>query len=142
MALHGAHRHHEALGDLPEPSMAAEVAELADVAGWPVIAEPFGKYHRGRVTPHGPLILRASQWLDRNRPERVLVAGRVTLDREVAHEEARAGISDTAHFAYPTYARAAAGPNSSAGFRPMNVTVRSAPAAPTRTAPASRGSSP
>ena len=28
------------------------------------------------------------------------------LDREVAHEEARAGISDTAHFAYPTYARA------------------------------------
>lgn len=73
------------LGDLPEPSMAAEVAELADVAGWPVIAEPFGKYHRGRVTPHGPLILRASQWLDRNRPERVLVAGRVTLDREVAH---------------------------------------------------------
>ena len=30
------------------------------------------------------------------------------LDREVAHEEARAGITDTAHFAYPTYARAAA----------------------------------
>ena len=32
----------------------------------------------------------------------------VELDREVAHEEARAGISDPAHFAYPTYARAAA----------------------------------
>ena len=31
------------------------------------------------------------------------------LDREIAQEEARAGISDTAHFAYPTYARAAAG---------------------------------
>ena len=30
------------------------------------------------------------------------------LDREVAHEESRAGISDPAHFAYPTYARAAA----------------------------------
>ena len=30
------------------------------------------------------------------------------LDREIAQEEARAGISDTAHFAYPTYARAAA----------------------------------
>lgn len=30
------------------------------------------------------------------------------LDREVAHEEGRAGISDPAHFAYPTYARAAA----------------------------------
>ncbi len=31
------------------------------------------------------------------------------LDREIAQEESRAGISDTAHFAYPTYARAAAG---------------------------------
>jgi flagellar protein FliJ len=29
------------------------------------------------------------------------------LDREISLEEQRAGISDTAHFAYPTYARAA-----------------------------------
>lgn len=29
------------------------------------------------------------------------------LDREIANEEARAGIADRAHFAYPTYARAA-----------------------------------
>ncbi len=29
------------------------------------------------------------------------------LDREIAAEEHRAGISDPAHFAYPTYARAA-----------------------------------
>ncbi len=29
------------------------------------------------------------------------------LDREIALEEQRAGISDTTHFAYPTYARAA-----------------------------------
>ena len=29
------------------------------------------------------------------------------LDREIAVEEQRAGISDVAHFAYPTYARAA-----------------------------------
>jgi flagellar protein FliJ len=29
------------------------------------------------------------------------------LDREIALEEQRAGISDMAHFAYPTYARAA-----------------------------------
>ncbi|MCJ2123698.1 flagellar export protein FliJ [Methylobacterium sp. J-077] len=33
----------------------------------------------------------------------------VELDREVAVEEARAGITDVGHFAYPTYARAAAG---------------------------------
>src|SRR5579871_2216003 len=30
------------------------------------------------------------------------------LDREIANEEKRAGISDPRHFAYPTYARAAA----------------------------------
>jgi flagellar FliJ protein len=29
------------------------------------------------------------------------------LDREIANEEKRAGISDISHFAYPTYARAA-----------------------------------
>ena len=29
------------------------------------------------------------------------------LDREIAAEESRAGITDKAHFAYPTYARAA-----------------------------------
>jgi flagellar export protein FliJ len=29
------------------------------------------------------------------------------LDREIAYEEQRAGITDTTHFAYPTYARAA-----------------------------------
>jgi len=31
------------------------------------------------------------------------------LDREIANEEKRSGISDQAHFAYPTYARAAIG---------------------------------
>ena len=29
------------------------------------------------------------------------------LDREISHEEKRAGIADPSHFAYPTYARAA-----------------------------------
>ena len=31
----------------------------------------------------------------------------IDLDREIANEEKRAGISDPTHFAYPTYARAA-----------------------------------
>ena len=31
------------------------------------------------------------------------------LDREIANEEKRSGISDPQHFAYPTYARAAMG---------------------------------
>ncbi|GAB3588190.1 2-succinyl-5-enolpyruvyl-6-hydroxy-3-cyclohexene-1-carboxylic-acid synthase [Calidifontibacter terrae] len=72
------------LGDLPDARQAAQIAELADTAGWPMISEPFGQYHRGRVTPHGPLVLRARAWLERNLPERVLVAGRVTLDRDVS----------------------------------------------------------
>ena len=31
----------------------------------------------------------------------------IELDREIANEERRSGISDIAHFAYPTYAKAA-----------------------------------
>lgn len=72
------------MGDLPDPRMSAEVAELADAAGWPVIAEPFGDYHRGRAMPHGSLILACHEWLDEHLPERVLVAGRMTLSRDVA----------------------------------------------------------
>lgn len=72
------------MGDLPDPRMSAEVAELADAAGWPVIAEPFGDYHRGRAMPHGSLILACHDWLDEHLPERVLVAGRMTLSRDVA----------------------------------------------------------
>lgn len=72
------------LGDLPDPAAVAELAELADAAGWPIIAEPFGSYRRGRVTPHGPLLLRGTDWLSDNLPERILIGGRVTLDRSLA----------------------------------------------------------
>ena len=72
------------MGDLPDPRMSAEIAELADAAGWPVIAEPFGDYHRGRAMPHGSLILACHDWLGEHLPERVLVAGRMTLSRDVA----------------------------------------------------------
>lgn len=71
------------LGDLPDPVRAAELAELADAAGWPLVAEPFGRYHRGRSMPHGSLLLHAEEWLEENRPERVLVGGRLTLSRAV-----------------------------------------------------------
>ena len=72
------------MGDLPDPRMSAEIAELADAAGWPVIAEPFGDYHRGRAMPHGSLVLACHDWLAQHLPERVLVAGRMTLSRDVA----------------------------------------------------------
>jgi 2-succinyl-5-enolpyruvyl-6-hydroxy-3-cyclohexene-1-carboxylate synthase len=72
------------LGDLPAAHQSSELSELADAAGWPIMAEPFGAYRRGRVTPNGPLLLRAHQWVEEHLPERVLVGGRVTLDREIA----------------------------------------------------------
>ena len=71
------------LGDLPDPRMSSEVAQLADAAGWPLVAEPFGDYHRGRAMPHGSLILACYDWLEDHLPERVLVAGRMTLSRDV-----------------------------------------------------------
>jgi 2-succinyl-5-enolpyruvyl-6-hydroxy-3-cyclohexene-1-carboxylate synthase len=71
------------LGDLPDPAMAAHATACARVAGWPVIAEPFGAHERSALVPHGPLLLTAVQWLERHLPERVLVVGRVTLSRAV-----------------------------------------------------------
>jgi 2-succinyl-5-enolpyruvyl-6-hydroxy-3-cyclohexene-1-carboxylate synthase len=71
------------LGDLPDPAMAAEVAELARVSGWPLIAEPFGAYDRSALVPHGSLLLTAEDWLERHLPDRVLVVGRLTLTRAV-----------------------------------------------------------
>lgn len=72
------------LGDVPDPTAAAQFAGLADSAGWPLLAEPFGRFHRVRVLPHGPLLLHSQNWVDEHRPERVLVGGRPTLDRALA----------------------------------------------------------
>ncbi len=71
------------LGDLPDPGMAVEVVELARVAGWPIVAEPFGAHDRRDLVPHGALLLTAGEWLGRHLPERVLVIGRPTLTRAV-----------------------------------------------------------
>ena len=72
------------VGDLPRPEMAGAAVELARAAGWPVVAEPFGRFDRAAVLPHGPLLLGARDWLEAHLPERVLVVGRVTLARSVA----------------------------------------------------------
>jgi 2-succinyl-5-enolpyruvyl-6-hydroxy-3-cyclohexene-1-carboxylate synthase len=69
------------LGDLPDPSMALEVAALSRASGWPLVAEPFGVLDRGVVVPHGPLLLTADEWLGSHLPDRVLVVGRLTLSR-------------------------------------------------------------
>ncbi len=74
------------LGDVPDAAQASAFAEFADIAGWPLIAEPFGSLHRARVLPHGPLILQASDWVQAHHPERVLMGGRPTLDRGLARQ--------------------------------------------------------
>ena len=71
------------IGDLPEADQARRVAQWAERHGWPVVAEPFGEQPLGSTAvPHGPLIL-ATAWFAANRPDRVVVAGRVTLSRSV-----------------------------------------------------------
>ena len=49
------------------------------------------------------------------------------LDREITNEEKRAGITDPAHFAYPTYADAGSGrPNTTSSWRITRRTSLSA----------------
>jgi 2-succinyl-5-enolpyruvyl-6-hydroxy-3-cyclohexene-1-carboxylate synthase len=66
------------------PASWGSVAGRSAVAmGWPVVAEPssgaWGAGVRG-----GALLLGAAGWLDRHRPERVVVVGRPTLSRPVS----------------------------------------------------------
>ena len=96
------------VGDLPRPGMAAEAVELARAAGWPVVAEPFGRYDRTAVLPQGPLLLGARDWLEAHLPERVLVVGRVTLARPVAavlrHPDVRVDVvATTADWVDPSH---------------------------------------
>lgn len=70
------------LGDMPDPDLALAACEQAHLAGWPVVAEPFGRVCP-TVLPHGPLLLTTDWWRD-HAPRRVLVVGRPTLSRPVA----------------------------------------------------------
>ena len=70
------------LGDAPASAVTA-TWELASVRGWPVIAEPWARRTAGVAC--GRLVVGSSEWLRRNAPDRVLVVGRPTLSRQVAH---------------------------------------------------------
>lgn len=61
-----------------------DVSDLAERAGWPVIAEPTGHGLR-----HGSLLLNAGELPDRLRPRAVVVVGRATLSRGVLRLIAR-----------------------------------------------------
>ena len=71
------------LGDAPLSAVMA-TWELADGRGWPVIAEPWARRPHAGV-PCGRLLVGSRKWLRTNAPERVLVVGRPTLSRQVAH---------------------------------------------------------
>ncbi|WP_109474025.1 2-succinyl-5-enolpyruvyl-6-hydroxy-3-cyclohexene-1-carboxylic-acid synthase [Ornithinimicrobium cavernae] len=70
------------LGDLPDPALTEQALTVAEAQGWPVVAEPYGAGDRAAVLPHGSLLLTASAWLGAHLPERVVVVGRCTLNRE------------------------------------------------------------
>jgi 2-succinyl-5-enolpyruvyl-6-hydroxy-3-cyclohexene-1-carboxylate synthase len=70
------------LGDAPASAVTA-TWELATGRGWPVVAEPWTLRPAG--VPCGRLVAGSSEWLRKNAPDRVLVVGRPTLSRQVAH---------------------------------------------------------
>lgn len=72
------------LGDVGSAISTSTVVDWASRRGYPVVSEPFGDHDRTRVVPHGPLLLTDGDWLREHLPERVVVAGRVTLSRAVA----------------------------------------------------------
>ncbi|WP_448615470.1 2-succinyl-5-enolpyruvyl-6-hydroxy-3-cyclohexene-1-carboxylic-acid synthase [Modestobacter sp. URMC 112] len=70
-------------GDGP-PSRGRVAADAAAGRGLPVVAEPTsGAWTRDAVRS-GVLLLGSAEWLDRHRPDRVVVVGRPTLSRPVA----------------------------------------------------------
>ncbi len=77
------------VGDLPaplrdQPDWGAAAADLAERRGWPLVAEPSSAGAWGRALPGGSLLLACDDWVERHRPDRVLVVGRVTLARSAA----------------------------------------------------------
>jgi len=77
------------VGDVPVPTAGrmdagALAADLAAAHGWPLVAEPSSAGAWGTSLPSGALLLGCESWLARNRPDRVLVVGRVTLTRASA----------------------------------------------------------
>lgn len=72
------------VGDLPPGPWGDLAADVAEAAGWPLIAEPSSGGAWSRALPHGVLLLGDDDWLARHRPERVLAIGHLTLARPVS----------------------------------------------------------
>ncbi len=69
------------MGDLP-PQWSGIAADWVRRSGLPVLAEPLGAT---RGLPHGPLLLADQNWLREHQPNQIVVIGRLTLSRMVAH---------------------------------------------------------
>ena len=79
------------LGDHDDQEAIDLVDDLADMLGWPVIAEPSGN-GAGCTTAlsHGPLLLADAAFADEHIPDLVVTVGRVGLTRSVLRMIARA----------------------------------------------------
>ncbi len=96
------------VGDIPGvgPDWHQEIAHLADVCGWPIIAEPTAGMHRAaNWLPAGPLIAGSTGWIARHRPRLIVSVGRIGLTRPVGKllrsAEHHLAIDRTARWADP-----------------------------------------
>ncbi|QRO86915.1 2-succinyl-5-enolpyruvyl-6-hydroxy-3-cyclohexene-1-carboxylic-acid synthase [Kytococcus sedentarius] len=80
------------VGDLGSPSVARAVQAGARRRGWPVVAEPFSRFGGDSAVPGGVHLLGDEEFLANHTPERVLVAGRLTLHRVAGRFLARPGV--------------------------------------------------
>ncbi|MGB8650636.1 MAG: 2-succinyl-5-enolpyruvyl-6-hydroxy-3-cyclohexene-1-carboxylic-acid synthase [Mycobacteriales bacterium] len=70
------------LGDTDAVTAAAAL-RLAQARGWPVVAEPSAGASGASVVAAAELVVGTPGWVERHRPDRVLVVGRPTLSRAV-----------------------------------------------------------
>lgn len=80
------------VGDLGSPWVARAVQAGARRRGWPVVAEPFGRFGGDSAVPGGVHLLGDEEFLADHTPERVLVVGRLTLHRVAGRFLARPGV--------------------------------------------------
>ena len=75
------------VGDIPDVGWdgGPKVGYLADVCGWPIIAEPSAGMHRAPTwLPAGPLLVGDADWLADHRPDLVVTVGKVGLTRQIS----------------------------------------------------------
>ena len=110
------------LGDHDDTDAVELADELADVLGWPVIAEPSGNGAGcSTALSHGPLLLADAGFAEAHVPDLVLTVGRVGLSRSVLRMISAAGL----HVAVDTR------PEWSDPTRTADVVLASVPLPPT-----------